>query len=362
MANVDLVNIKKTYGGFDAVKDLNLNIRNGELLVLLGPSGCGKSTTMNVIAGLTDPSEGRIMFDGADVTAKSPHQRNVAMVFQNALLYPHLTARQNIFMSLKRSGLSRSDIDARVIEAAGIVDVTRQLDKFPAQLSGGERQRVATAKAIVRNPECFLLDEPLSALDASLRLSLRSELANLQKRLGATMIFVTHDQVEAMTMGDRIGVMARGQLQQIGTPLEIYNEPATLFVAGFVGAPPMNFLRGALVDDGGRRYFVNEWVRLPVGGAFADCAPQPDVVLGIRPHQTQLAGAGPGNLPLTVYAIEQLGNETIVVCDNPADEKFRVIAPAGFVAAIGDRVDAAMDGTKVRLYDLQSEQALGRAA
>jgi len=358
MADVELENIKKTYGSFDAVRNLNLKIRNGELLVLLGPSGCGKSTTMNMIAGLTEPSGGRILFDADDVTTKSPHQRNVAMVFQNSLLYPHLTARQNIFMSLKRSGLSRSEIDARVAEAAAIVDVMRQLDKFPAQLSGGERQRVATAKAIVRSPRCFLLDEPLSALDAALRLSLRSELANLQKRLGATMVFVTHDQVEAMTMGDRIGVMNRGELQQIGTPLEIYNEPATLFVAGFVGAPPMNFLRGALLDEGGRRVFVNEWLRLPVGGSFAASAPRAEVILGIRPHQARLAEAGPGCLPVTVYAIEHLGNETIVVCNGPGGDRFRVIAPPGFSASIGERLDAAIDGTKVRLYDVHTERAL----
>ncbi len=362
MANIELVNIKKTYGIENAVQNLDLSIPDGELLVLLGPSGCGKTTTMNMIAGLVDPTEGKILFDGEDVTAKSPHQRNIAMVFQNSLLYPHLSARQNIYMSLKRSGLTKSEIEKRIADAAEIVDVTRLLDKMPAQLSGGERQRVATAKAIVRNPACFLLDEPLSALDASLRLSLRAELVNLQKRLKATMIFVTHDQVEAMTMGDRIGVMRKGELQQIGTPVEIYNEPATLFVAGFVGAPPMNFLNGALVDEGGSRVFVNDQIRVKINGAFANCAPKDKVVLGIRPHLMRISDAGADAVPLEVYAIEQLGNEAIVVCDGPDNTKVRVIAPAGFTASIGSRVHASFDGANARLYDPVTEWALPTAA
>jgi ABC-type sugar transport system ATPase subunit len=362
VANIELVNIKKTYGIENAVQNLDMRIPDGELLVLLGPSGCGKTTTMNMIAGLVDPTEGKILFDGEDVTSKSPHQRNIAMVFQNSLLYPHLSARQNIYMSLKRSGLSKSEIEKRIADAAEIVDVTRLLDKLPAQLSGGERQRVATAKAIVRNPACFLLDEPLSALDASLRLSLRAELVNLQKRLKATMIFVTHDQVEAMTMGDRIGVMRKGELQQIGTPVEIYNEPATLFVAGFVGAPPMNFLNGALVDEGGARVFVNDQIRVKITGAFANCAPKDKVVLGIRPHLMHLTDAGPDAVPLEVYAIEQLGNEAIVVCDGPDNTKVRVIAPAGFTAPIGARVHASFDGANARLYDPATEWALPTAA
>jgi ABC-type sugar transport system ATPase subunit len=362
MADIELVNIKKTFGAHNAVQNLNMRISDGELLVLLGPSGCGKSTTMNMIAGLTEPSDGRILFGGRDVTDHSPHQRNVAMVFQNSLLYPHLSARQNIYMSLKRSGLPRAEIDRRIEAAAATVDVTRLLDKLPSQLSGGERQRVATAKAIVRQPDCFLLDEPLSALDAALRLSLRSELVNLQKRLRATMVFVTHDQIEAMTMGDRIGVMRNGELQQIGTPLEIYNEPATLFVAGFVGAPPMNFFRGALVDEGGRRHFVSPAVRVPITGAFAEAAPRGAVVLGIRPHQMRLSDEAPGAVALTVYAIEQLGNETVVICDGPDASRVRLLAPPGFTAPIGSRVWGAIDGGAARLYDPETEWALPAAS
>ncbi|MGE3831941.1 MAG: ABC transporter ATP-binding protein, partial [Parvibaculaceae bacterium] len=306
---------------------------------------------MNMIAGLTDPTSGQIFFDGVDVTRHSPHQRNIAMVFQSSLLYPHLSARDNIYMSLKRSGLSRQEIEARIAHAAETVDVTRLLDKLPSQLSGGERQRVATAKAIVREPAGFLLDEPLSALDAALRLSLRAELVNLQKRIRTTMIFVTHDQIEAMTMGDRIGVMRNGRLEQIGTPTDIYNHPMTLFVAGFVGTPPTNFLKGALERADGKLWFVNPSLRVEISGEFARAASSKDVILGIRPHLMRLSEPAASALPLTVYAIEQLGNEAIVICDGPAGEKIRVVAPAGFTAPIGTRLDATFDGAKARLYD-----------
>jgi ABC-type sugar transport system ATPase subunit len=358
MARIDLRNIVKTYGSHHAVENLDMTIEDGELLVLLGPSGCGKSTTMNMIAGLTEPTSGQILFDGADVTSHSPHQRNIAMVFQSSLLYPHLSARDNIYMSLKRSGLSKNEIEARIAHAAQTVDVTRLLDKMPSQLSGGERQRVATAKAIVREPAGFLLDEPLSALDASLRLSLRAELVNLQKRIRTTMIFVTHDQVEAMTMGDRIGVMRKGKLEQIGTPTDIYNRPATLFVAGFVGVPPMNFLKGALEKIDGKLWLVSPSLRMEIKGEFATAAAQKEVILGIRPHLMRLTEAGASALPLTVYAIEQLGNEAIVICDGPDGGKIRVVAPAGFTAPVGARLDATFDSAAARLYDPASERVL----
>ena len=351
MARIELRNIVKSYGEHNAVQNLDMTIEDGELLVLLGPSGCGKSTTMNMIAGLTEPTSGRILFDGVDVTARSPHERNIAMVFQSSLLYPHLSARDNIYMSLKRSGLSKQEIQTRIMRAAETVDVVRLLDKLPSQLSGGERQRVATAKAIVREPAGFLLDEPLSALDASLRLSLRAELVNLQKRIRTTMIFVTHDQIEAMTMGDRIGVMRNGRLEQIGTPTDIYNRPETLFVAGFVGAPPMNFLKGAVERKDGKLWFVNRHLKVEITGEFAVAAPAQSVTLAIRPHLMRLSKASSSALPLTVFAIEQLGNEAIVICDGPEGERVRVIVPAGFTAPIGERLDATFDGAAARLYD-----------
>ncbi|MGB3538116.1 MAG: ABC transporter ATP-binding protein [Mesorhizobium sp.] len=358
MARIELRNIVKTYGGFNAVQNLDMKIEDGELLVLLGPSGCGKSTTMNMIAGLTNPTSGQILFDGIDVTQHSPHERNIAMVFQSSLLYPHLSAHDNIYMSLKRSGLSKKEIEARIARAAETVDVTRLLDKLPSQLSGGERQRIATAKAIVREPAGFLLDEPLSALDAALRLSLRAELVNLQKRIHTTMIFVTHDQIEAMTMGDRIGVMRNGRLEQIGTPTDIYNRPETLFVAGFVGVPPMNFLTGSLERVDGKLWLVNPSFKVEITGEFSRSAPMKEVVLGIRPHLMRLSEAGPSALPLTVYAIEQLGNEAIVICDGPAGEKIRVIAPPGFTAPIGTQLHATFEGAAAHLFDPATERVI----
>ena len=361
MARIELHDVSKTYGEHTAVRGLDMTIADGELLVLLGPSGCGKSTTMNMIAGLDSPTSGAIRFDGVDVTHRSPHERNIAMVFQSSLLYPHLSARQNIYMSLKRSGLSKSEIAGRIARAAETVDVTRLLDKLPSQLSGGERQRVATAKAIVREPAGFLLDEPLSSLDASLRLSLRAELVNLQKRIRTTMVFVTHDQIEAMTMGDRIGVMREGQLEQIGTPTEVYNRPKTLFVAGFVGAPPMNFLKGAIEHAGGKLWFANPALRLEIPGGPPQVAPRKEVILGIRPHLTRLSQPGAFSLPLIVYAIEQLGNEAIVICDGPAGEKIRAIVQAGFAAPVGARLDVTFDGAAAHLFDPDTGQVLAEA-
>ena len=357
MAHIVLRDIKKTFGEHNAVRDLDMDIADGELLVLLGPSGCGKSTTMNMIAGLLAPTSGAILFDGKDVTAASPHERNIAMVFQSSLLYPHMSARQNIFMSLKRSGLAKAEIEKRIADAAATVDVVRLLDKMPSQLSGGERQRVATAKAIVRQPTCFLLDEPLAALDAALRLTLRSELVNLQKRLKTTMIFVTHDQVEAMTMGDRIGVMRDGRLEQIGPPNEIYNRPESLFVAGFVGSPPMNFLDGEIVAADGGAAFVNGFVKLPLPAA----APaRRRIVLAVRPQHMRLGEAGPDAIPLTVFALEHLGNESIVIADAPDKTKIRAVVPAGFEAKIGEVLHARFNAAQARLYDRETERLLAK--
>ena len=358
MARIELHHVNRSYGAHAAVRDLDMTIEDGELLVLLGPSGCGKSTTMNMIAGLEDTSSGEILFDGRDVTTFAPYERNVAMVFQSSLLYPHLTARRNIEMSLRRSKLSYDEVAARVEAAASVVNISHLLNKYPGQLSGGERQRVATGKAIVRQPQCFLLDEPLSALDAALRLTLRSELVNLQKRLATTMIFVTHDQVEAMTMGDRIGVMRAGQLEQIGTPTEIYNKPATLFVAGFVGTPPMNLMEGNIVDKNGGRHFSNSYVSLPLVGEYADAGHAGQVMFGIRPHVMHLGAAGPASIPFTVYAVEQLGNEAIVIGETPSRSRIRVVVEAGFHAKVGEVLHATCDMAAACIFDLKTERPI----
>ncbi|KKK84910.1 hypothetical protein LCGC14_2778600, partial [marine sediment metagenome] len=237
MSKIKLENLHKKYGKVTALDDLALEINDRELIVFLGPSGCGKTTTLNCIAGIEELSRGRIFFDDKDVTALPSHARNVALVFQSALLYPHLTARDNIRMSLRISKISKEEIEKRVSSTAKMLGIEPLLDKLPFHMSGGERQRVATAKAIVRNPSVFLMDEPLSSLDAALRESLRAEITVLQKNLGITMVFVTHDQVEAMTMGTKIVVMKDGEMLQVGPPLEIYNYPVNKFVAGFIGSP-----------------------------------------------------------------------------------------------------------------------------
>ena len=314
MSRIQLDRLHKSFQRHVAVRDLDLTIENGELLVLLGPSGCGKTTTLNCIAGLEMPSSGRVLFDGEDVTTDSPHQRNIAMVFQSSLLYPHMSARQNIRMSLAKQKLDRQEADRRVTEAASILGIEALLDKLPSQLSGGERQRVATAKAIVRQPRAFLLDEPLAALDAALRLTLRAELVNLQKRLGTTMIVVTHDQVEAMTMGDRIAVMKEGRLEQIGTPDEIYNRPATLFVAGFVGSPPMNLIEGEIARQDGRARFSSGDFAFEPNRAAGAAGP---VTLGVRPQHLRVhTGPADGAMPVTVFAVEHLGRESVVILED----------------------------------------------
>ena len=351
MSRIQIDRLHKTFQRHVAVRDLDLTIENGELLVLLGPSGCGKTTTLNCIAGLEAPTSGRVLFDGEDVTAASPHQRNIAMVFQSSLLYPHMTARQNIRTSLAKQKLGRGETDRRIAEASSILGIEEQLDKLPSQLSGGERQRVATAKAIVRQPTAFLLDEPLAALDAALRLTLRAELVNLQKRLGTTMIVVTHDQVEAMTMGDRIAVMNEGRLEQIGTPDEIYNRPATLFVAGFVGSPPMNLIAGEIAAEEGRTPFVAEGLRIRAGRTrSAPSGQQPwgsgrSICTCPQPMPTEAA------IPVTVFAVEHLGRESVVILEDDESNKLHALVEPGFAGRVGDRLHAAPDPAHCLLFD-----------
>jgi multiple sugar transport system ATP-binding protein len=280
MAEIVLDGVTKVFpDGYEAVKDINLEIGDGEFMILVGPSGCGKSTALRMIAGLEDISAGEVKIGGEAVNERAPKDRDIAMVFQNYALYPHMTVRQNMGFALKLAGVERAEIDRKVEEAAEILDLTQHLDRRPANLSGGQRQRVAMGRAIVRDPKAFLLDEPLSNLDAKLRVQMRTELAQLQSRLGTTTVYVTHDQTEAMTLGDRVAVMRAGMLQQVGSPAELYNGPKNLFVAGFIGSPAMNFMPAEL--SGGR-------VALPIGEidaseAVRDRADGP-VVAGLRPE------------------------------------------------------------------------------
>jgi multiple sugar transport system ATP-binding protein len=280
MAEIVLDAVTKVFpDGYEAVKDLDLEVADGEFVILVGPSGCGKSTALRMVAGLEEISRGEVRIGGDVVNGREPKDRDIAMVFQSYALYPHMTVRENMGFALKLAGTDRAEIDRKVEEAAAVLDLEQHLDRRPANLSGGQRQRVAMGRAIVRNPKAFLLDEPLSNLDAKLRVQMRTELARLQSRLGTTTIYVTHDQTEAMTLGDRVAVMRAGELQQVGAPAELYDEPRNLFVAGFIGSPAMNFMPGELSE--GR-------LRLPIGEVDApaglDGRHDGAVVAGLRPE------------------------------------------------------------------------------
>ena len=313
MAGVQLRNINKQYGHLRVTHDVNIDVRDGEFLVLVGPSGCGKSTLLRMIAGLEEITEGTISIGGRVVNDVSPKERDIAMVFQNYALYPHMTVHQNMGFSLKLRGEKSAEIDRRVREAAQILGLADYLDRFPKQLSGGQRQRVAMGRAIVRSPQVFLFDEPLSNLDAKLRVVMRGEIRSLQQRLGTTAIYVTHDQVEAMTMADRIVVMRDGRVEQIGTPLDLYDRPANIHVAGFIGSPAMNFVDGRLeAANGGLRIRVGTDCLLPLPAGTQGEAGKA-VVCGFRPEHVALSEAGP--LSGRVVAVEMNGAFTTLVVE-----------------------------------------------
>lgn len=347
MAKIEINNLSKKFGEIFAVNDQNLIVNKGEFLILLGPSGCGKTTTLNCIAGLEMPTSGKILFNGIDVTFSPPHSRNIAMVFQSALLYPHLNCKQNILMSLEKANIDENEKEKRIVDAVEILNIKNLLNKKPHELSGGERQRVATAKAIVRQPEVFLLDEPMAALDAALRQTLRSELVNLQKKLNTTTIFVTHDQVEAMTMGDRIAVMNNGKVEQIGTPIEIYNNPKTKFVAGFVGSPPMNFLNGTIESENSKLFF-----KLDKNDSKIEINEKPEKnninYLAFRPQHIYITQDDNFDLKLKVFGIENLGKEIIVICEY-GEDKIRIITEK-FTNNIGDSINLKIDKEKILFF------------
>ena len=347
MAKIEINNLSKKFGEIFAVNDQNLVVNKGEFLILLGPSGCGKTTTLNCIAGLEMPTSGKILFNGIDVTFSPPHSRNIAMVFQSALLYPHLNCKQNILMSLEKANIDENEKEKRIVDAVEILNIKNLLNKKPHELSGGERQRVATAKAIVRQPEVFLLDEPMAALDAALRQTLRSELVNLQKKLNTTTIFVTHDQVEAMTMGDRIAVMNNGKVEQIGTPIEIYNNPKTKFVAGFVGSPPMNFLNGTIESENNKLFF-----KLDKNDSKIEINEKPEKnninYLAFRPQHIYITQDDNFDLKLKVFGIENLGKEIIVICEY-GEDKIRIITEK-FTNNIGDSINLKIDKERILFF------------
>ncbi len=305
MARVVLKDLTKRWGEFVGVDNQSLEIRDKEFLVLLGPSGCGKTTTMRMIAGLEEPTEGEVWIGDRMVNDDLPKDRDVAMVFQNYGLYPHMTVFENIAYPLKVRGVQKPEIGPRVERAAGQVELTQFLSRRPRELSGGQRQRVALARAIVRTPLVFLMDEPLSNLDAKLRVSMRAELKHLSRELKITTIYVTHDQIEAMTLADRVAVMNNGVIQQLGTPDEIYNDPANLFVAGFIGSPAMNLIDGSIRDG----MFVTAGGNRLVGVESPDRA---EVVLGVRADDMRVQEKGQGDVDVRIYAFENTGEATLL--------------------------------------------------
>jgi multiple sugar transport system ATP-binding protein len=338
MGHIKLTSVMKSYGSVDVLHDVNLEIEDGEFIVFVGPSGCGKSTLLRTIAGLERPTGGEIAIDGKVVNAVSAADRGLAMVFQSYALYPHMSVRQNLAFGLENTRLPKAEIAARIADAARMLEIEQLLERRPGQLSGGQRQRVAIGRAIVRRPVAFLLDEPLSNLDAELRVSTRAEIAALHARLEATMIYVTHDQVEAMTLADRIVVLRAGRIEQVGSPLELYNRPANRFVAGFIGAPHMNFLNGSVtaVHDGTADVAVAGGHTLAVPLGEGTVGPGTRLAVGVRPQHVTLGG-GERSIPARVQLAEALGSETVVHADIGGQKMLAVIAGQHHLVA-GDEV------------------------
>ncbi|HRJ69051.1 MAG TPA: sn-glycerol-3-phosphate ABC transporter ATP-binding protein UgpC [Beijerinckiaceae bacterium] len=329
MATLDLRQVTKSFGATKVIHGVDLSIGHGEFIVFVGPSGCGKSTLLRLIAGLESVTGGAIEIDGALVNDVPAAERGLAMVFQSYALYPHMSVRQNLSFGLENLKTPKPEIQRRVAEAARMLRMEHLLDRRPGQLSGGQRQRVAIGRAVVREPKIFLFDEPLSNLDAELRVQMRIEIGNLHQRLGNTMIYVTHDQVEAMTMADRIAVLKDGRLEQFGRPLDLYNRPANLFVAGFIGSPRMNFLDGTVAEIGSDGVSI----ALKAGGTLkVPCSAGPSasasaVRLGVRPEHIALVENGTGDVPLSVSITEQLGGESYLHGALPSGETLSVRIP-----------------------------------
>jgi multiple sugar transport system ATP-binding protein len=361
MAGVTLRGVSKSFGSTKVIEDLNLEIKDQEFMVLVGPSGCGKSTALRMIAGLEELTAGEILIGDKVVNDLPPKDRDIAMVFQSYALYPHMTVRENLEFGLKIRKLPRPEIDRLVNEAARILDIQHLLDRKPKELSGGQRQRVAVGRCIVRKPSVFLFDEPLSNLDAKLRVQMRAEISKLQQNLKTTTIYVTHDQVEAMTMGRRIAVLKDGKLQQVGTPLEVYERPVNVFVANFIGTPPMNFF-AATVSDGGATLSAPEF-SLPTPPAWRAAAARKDgarVLVGIRPEKIEvLAGVdgAPGTVPVTVEAMELLGNEVILHC-RVGKDVLVAKTESHRAPSVGARIRLKLDLDSLHLFDAETEGSL----
>ena len=351
MAEVTLRSVRKVYpNGHVAIEEASFGIRDGELLVLVGPSGCGKSTLLRLIAGLEESSAGSILIGERDVTKLEPRDRDIAMVFQSYALYPHMTVARNLGFGLELRGHEPAEIEQRVKQAAETLELTQFLDRLPRQLSGGQRQRVALGRALVRHPQVFLLDEPLSNLDAKLRASTRAEIARLHRTLGTTMIYVTHDQVEAMTLGQRIVVLDKGVIQQIDAPMQIYERPVNLFVAGFLGNPAMNFFRGRLRDGVLEGNGVQ--LRLPTVKAQAG----QEIVAGVRPEDLHVV-AGDGSLTGTVELLESVGSEAFIHATSGGWKLIARSSPYN-LPAVGARITLQPAPDRMHFFDAQTGKRL----
>ena len=374
MADISLVNVCKTYkGGQNAVKDFNLDIRDRELIIFVGPSGCGKSTTLRMIAGLEDISSGELWMDDCLMNMVEPKNRNLSMVFQNYALYPHMTVYENMAFGLRVRRIPSGEIDARVREAARILEISHLLDRRPAALSGGQKQRVAIGSVIVRKPKAYLMDEPLSNLDAKLRAQMRVEIAKLHKQLNATIIYVTHDQVEAMTLGTRIVVMNRGMIQQVAPPAELYRNPVNIFVAGFIGSPTMNFLDVDVLEEDGTVWLLGQGWRLPLEGYQASKLKDKGytgkrITLGIRPedlHQEEcsgkngssgLNGNGSGWIGAYISVREMLGSEVLLHGNTGDMGQLSARMPASCRVKPGEFLRLYVDMSQIKLFDIQTEE------
>jgi multiple sugar transport system ATP-binding protein len=358
MADVTFTSVSKRYGSVSIIEDLNLHIRDHELMVLVGPSGCGKSTALRMIAGLEEISAGTIAIGPQVVNTLPPKERDIAMVFQSYALYPHMTVRENLEFGLKMRGIPKADSKKRVDDAAQILDITHLLERKPKDLSGGQRQRVAVGRAIVRQPAVFLFDEPLSNLDAKLRVQTRAEITRLQQSLGTTSVYVTHDQIEAMTMGQRITVLRDGKIQQVGTPQEVYARPANVFVAAFIGTPPMNLIP-AVVGNG---MLQASSFALPISAPLRPALREgQSVMAGIRPEHIGHSGSTVRGTPTTVNAtvdvVEPIGHESIVYA-TAGTERLVAIFDPDHAPRLGDTIPLTIDADAVHVFDGESGKAV----
>ena len=355
MANLSIRNLQKGFDGHAIIKGIDLDVRDREFVVFVGPSGCGKSTLLRLIAGLEEVTAGTIELDGRDITQVSPAKRDLAMVFQTYALYPHMTVRKNMSFALDLAGGNKADIERKVGEAARILQLDPLLERKPKQLSGGQRQRVAIGRAIVRNPKIFLFDEPLSNLDAALRVQTRLELSRLHKELKATMIYVTHDQVEAMTLADKVVVLNGGKVEQVGSPLELYHHPANLFVAGFLGTPKMGFLKGTIsrVDRHGCEVTLDAGatINLPLAGASLSVGSA--VTLGIRPEHLNIARDGDCQMQVIADVSERLGSDTYCHVRTSSGEALTLRIRGDLASKYGETLNLHLDSTHCHLFDAQ---------